>query len=168
MFMKIFDTIKMIAVLCIGTAFVGCSSNHEYAYNEKTTSIFLDQMRQIDETDSSFMDTTKVYSVAMGDSIMLSTKAENLVKNAQMDLDNLKDLQPSEEAAAFHNGVVKYLQAISDYGQTAKKLTATKVLAEKQAVVKQLALKYEALNKQPDQVLAIQKAYLGKVGLQPK
>lgn len=85
-----------------------------------------------------------------------------------MDLQNLADLKLSEDATAFHQGVVKYLQAINDYGKTAEKLVSTKEIGERKKLQQELGSKYQAINEQPDQVLSIQKEYLNKVGLQPK
>jgi len=144
------------------------SSNNDYAYNEKVTSIFLSEMKQIDETDSVFRDTLKVYAKGFGDSILLSTKAENLINNSKMDLANIADLKPGKEAVKFNEGVIAYLTAINDYGKTAQEMLQVKTTDEKKKLHNQLMLKYEKLNTYPDRLLEIQKAYLNEVGLQPK
>ncbi|QDW24647.1 hypothetical protein FFJ24_007390 [Pedobacter sp. KBS0701] len=144
------------------------SSTSDYAYNEKVTSVFLRQMRQIDETDSVFKDTSKVYIKGFPDSISLSNKAENLVNNSKMDLADMADLKPSKAAKKFNEGVIAYLTAINDYGKTAKQMLQTKTINEKKKLHDQLMLKYEKLNTYPDRVLAIQKTYLDEVGLQAR
>ncbi|WP_431291707.1 hypothetical protein [Pedobacter sp. P26] len=144
------------------------SSTSDYAYNEKVTSVFLRQMRQIDETDSVFKDTSKVYIKGFPDSISLSNKAENLVNNSRMDLADMADLKPSKAAKKFNEGVIAYLTAINDYGKTAKQMLQTKTINEKKKLHDQLMLKYEKLNTYPDRVLAIQKTYLDEVGLQAR
>lgn len=144
------------------------SSNNDYAYNEKVTSIFLEEMKQIDETDSVFRDTSKVYAKGFGDSILLSTKAENLINNSKMDLANIADLKPGKEAVKFNEGVISYLTAINDYGKTAQEMLQVKTTEEKKKLHDQLMLKYEKLNTYPDRLLEMQKVYLHEVGLQPK
>jgi hypothetical protein len=144
------------------------SSNNDYAYNEKVTSIFLEEMKQIDETDSVFKDTLKVYAKGFGDSILLSTKAENLINNSKMDLANIADLKPGKEAEKFNEGVIAYLTAINDYGKTAQEMLQAKTTDEKKKMHDQLMLKYEKLNTYPDRLLEIQQVYLNEVGLQPK
>jgi len=144
------------------------SSNNDYAYNEKITSIFLSQMKQIDETDSVFRDTSKVYVKGFSDSISLAHKAENLINNSKMDLANIADLKPGKQAAKFNEGVIAYLTAINDYGKTAQEMLQVKTTYEKKKLHDQLMLKYEKLNTYPDSLLEIQKAYLNEVGLQPK
>lgn len=144
------------------------SSTSDYAYNEKVTSIFLRQMRQIDETDSVFKDTSKVYVKGFSDSISLSNKAENLVNNSKMELADIADLKPGKEAEKFNAGIVAYLTAINDYGKTAQQMVQAKTIGEKKKLHEQLMLKYEKLNTYPDRLLAIQKIYLNEVGLQPK
>ncbi len=144
------------------------SSSSDYAYNEKVTSIFLQEMKQIDETDSVFRDTSKVYSKEFQDSISLSTKAENLINNSKMDLANMADLKPGKEAVKFNEGIVAYLTAINAYGKTAEEMLMAKTIEEKKKLHNELTLKYEQLNNYPDRLLEIQKAYLNEVGLQPK
>lgn len=144
------------------------SSTSDYAYNEKVTSIFLSQMKQIDETDSVFKDTSKVYIKGFPDSISLSHKAENLINNSKMDLANLADLKPGKAAEKFNENVTAYLTAINDYGKTAKQMLQTKTINEKKKLHDQLMLKYEKLNTYPDRVLEIQKTYLNEVGLQAR
>jgi len=144
------------------------SSTSDYAYNEKVTSIFLRQMRQIDETDSVFKDTSKVYMKGFPDSISLSHKADNLVNNSKMELADIADLKPGKAAEKFNDGVVAYLKAINDYGKTAQEMLRAKTINEKKKLYDQLMLKYEKLNTYPDHVLAIQKTYLNEVGLQAR
>ncbi|MDQ0966218.1 hypothetical protein QFZ20_001621 [Flavobacterium sp. W4I14] len=144
------------------------SSNNDYAYNEKVTSIFLQEMKQIDETDSVFRDTSKVYAKGFPDSILLSTKAENLINNSKMDLADIADLKPGKEAVKFNEGVIEYLIAINGYGKTAQGMLQAKTTDEKKKLHNQLMLAYEKLNTYPDRLLEIQKAYLNEVGLQPK
>ncbi|MBT2561481.1 hypothetical protein J7E50_11610 [Pedobacter sp. ISL-68] len=144
------------------------SSNNDYAYNEKVTSIFLQEMKQIDETDSVFRDTSKVYAKGFPDSIFLSHKADNLINNSKIDLLDIARLKPSKAAAKFNEGVTQYLTAINDYGKTAKEMLHVKAIDEKRKYYDLLAVKYEKLNTYPDQLLAIQKVYLQEVGLQPK
>ncbi|KRT14160.1 hypothetical protein ASU31_20680 [Pedobacter ginsenosidimutans] len=144
------------------------SSNNDYAYNEKVTSIFLREMKQIDETDSVFKDTSKVYAKGFPDSILLSTKAENLINNSKVDLVNIADLKPGKEAVKFNEGVIAYLTAINDYGKTAQEMLQVKTTDEKKKLHDHLMLKYEKLNTYPDSLLEIQKVYLNEVGLQPK
>ncbi|MGQ7855724.1 hypothetical protein ACUN24_15940 [Pedobacter sp. WC2501] len=144
------------------------SSTSDYAYNEKVTSIFLRQMRQIDETDSVFKDTAKVYIKGFPDSISLSHKAENLVNNLKMELADIAGLKPSKAAEKFNEGVVAYLTAINDYGKKAKEMLQAKTTGEKKKLHDQLMLKYEKLNTYPDRLLAIQKTFLNETGLQPK
>ena len=144
------------------------SNNNDYAYNEKVTSIFLGEMKQVDETNSVFRDTSKVYAKGFGDSILLSTKAENLINNSKMDLANIADLKSGKEAVKFNEGVIAYLTAINDYGKTAQEMMQVKTTDEKKKLHDQLMLKYEKLNTYPDRLLEIQKAYLHEVGLQPK
>lgn len=144
------------------------SSTSDYAYNEKVTSIFLRQMRQIDETDSVFKDTSKVYVKGFPDSISLSNKAENLVNNSKMELADIADLKPSKAAEKFNESVIAYVTAINDYGKSAQQMLQTKIISERKKLHDQLMLKYEKLNTYPDRVLAIQKTYLNEVGLQPK
>jgi hypothetical protein len=145
-----------------------CTTNNDYAYNEKVTSIFLSEMKQIDETDSVFKDTSKVYAKGFPDSIFLSHKADNLINNSKIDLLDIARLKPSKAAAKFNEGVIQYLTAINDYGKTAKEMLHVKDLREKRRYYDQLTVKYEKLNTYPDQLLAIQKIYLQEVGLQPK
>lgn len=144
------------------------SSTSDYAYNEKVTSVFLRQMRQIGETDSVFKDTSKVYIKGFPDSISLSHKAENLINNSKMKLADIADLKPSKAAEKFNEGVVAYLTAINDYGKKAKEMLQAKTTGEKKKLHDQLMLKYEKLNTYPDRVLAIQKTFLNEAGLQPK
>lgn len=144
------------------------SSTSDYAYNEKVTSIFLRQMRQIDETDSVFKDTSKVYVKGFPDSISLSNKAENLVNNSKIELADIADLKPSKAAEKFNESVIAYVTAINDYGKSAQQMLQTKIISERKKLHDQLMLKYEKLNTYPDRVLAIQKTYLNEVGLQPK
>jgi len=144
------------------------SSTSDYAYNEKVTSIFLRQMRQIDETDSVFKDTSKVYVKGFPDSISLSNKAENLVNNSKMELADIADLKPSKAAEKFNESVIAYVTAINDYGKSAQQMLQTKIISERKKLHDQLMFKYEKLNTYPDRVLAIQKTYLNEVGLQPK
>jgi len=144
------------------------SSTSDYAYNEKVTSIFLRQMRQIDEADSVFKDTSKVYIKGFPDSISLLYKAENLVNNSKMELADIADLKPSKAAKKFNEEVVAYLTAINDYGKKAKEMLQAKTTDEKKKLHDQLMVKYEELNAYPDRVLAIQKTFLNEVGLQPK
>ncbi len=147
--------------------FFSCNSSNDYAYNEKATSIFLRQMRQIDETDSVFKDTTKIYSKGFPDSISLLSKADNLVNNSEMELSDMTALKPGKEAKKFNDGVVAYLKAINDYGKTAQQMLRTNASNEKKKLHEQLMLKYEKLNTYPDRLIAIQKLYLQEVGLQP-
>jgi len=147
---------------------LSCTNTDDYAYNEKVTSIFLSQMKQIDETDSVFKDTSKVYAKGFPDSILLSHKADNLINNSKNDLIDIARLKPTKAAAKFNEGVVQYLTAINDYGKTAKEMLNVKTVDEKRKYHDQLNTKYEKLNSYPDQLLAIQKAYLEEVGLQPK
>ncbi|MBB6235754.1 ribosomal protein S1 [Pedobacter sp. AK013] len=144
------------------------SSTSDYAYNEKVTSIFLSQMKQIDETDSVFKDTSTVYIKGFPDSVSLSNKADNLVNNSRTELANVADLKPSKAAGKFNDGVVAYLTAINDYGKTAQEMLRAKNIDEKKKLHDQLKLKYEKLNTYPDRLLAIQKTYLSEVGLQPR
>ncbi|WP_293788090.1 hypothetical protein [uncultured Pedobacter sp.] len=144
------------------------SSTSDYAYNEKVTSVFLSQMRQVDEADSAFKDTSKIYSKGFTDSIFLANKADNLVNNSKMELADIADLKPGKEAKKFNDEVVAYLEAITDYGETAKQMLNSKTVDERKKLHGQLMLKYEKLNTYPDRVLEIQKTYLNEVGLQPK
>ncbi|WP_316825113.1 hypothetical protein [Pedobacter miscanthi] len=144
------------------------SSTSDYANNEKVTSIFLSQMKQIDETDSVFRDTSKVYVKGFPDSIFLSHKAENLINNSKMDLADIAALKPGEAAGKFNDGVISYLKSINDYGKTAAEMIQAKSISEKKKLHAQLTLKYEKLNSYPDRLLAIQQTYLSEVGLQPK
>ncbi|GGH04171.1 MULTISPECIES: hypothetical protein [Pedobacter] len=144
------------------------SSTNDYAYNEKVTSIFLSQMKQIDETDSVFKDTLKVYLNGFPDSIFLSNKAENLINNSKTDLADIMSLKPSKAAEKFNNDVISYLKAINDYGKTAKQMLHTQNMNEKKKIHEQLMLKYKKLNTYPDRVLAVQKKYLNEVGLQAR
>jgi len=145
-----------------------CKSTDDYTYNEKVTSIFLSQMKQIDETDSVFKDTSKVYAKGFPDSIFLSHKADNLINNSKIDLLDVARLKPTKAAARFNEGVIQYLTAINDYGKTAKEMLHVKAIEEKRKYYNLLAVKYEKLNTYPDQLLAIQKVYLQEAGLQPK
>jgi len=148
--------------------FFGCNSSNDYAYNEKVTSIFLRQMKQIDETDRVFSDTSKIYAKGFPDSIYLSNQAENLINNSEIDLQDMAVLRPGNAATKFNKGVIEYLTAINDYGKMAKQLLQAKAVAERRKFHDQLTVKYEKLNAYPDQLLAIQQAYLQEVGLQPK
>jgi hypothetical protein len=145
-----------------------CTNTNDYAYNEKVTSIFLRQMKQIDETDSVFKDTAKVYAKGFPDSIFLSHKADNLINNSKIDLTDISRLKPGKAASKFNEGVIQYLTAINDYGKTAKEMLQVKAIEEKRKYYDQLTVKYEKLNSYPDQLLAIQKVYLQEVGLQAK
>lgn len=153
--------------LPLGVLF-SCTNTDDYAYNEKVTSIFLSEMKQIDETDSVFKDTSKVYAKGFPDSIVLWHKADNLINNSKNDLIDIARLKPTKAAAKFNEGVMQYLTAINDYGKTAKEMLRVKAIDEKRKYYDQLIIKYEKLNSYPDQLLATQKAYLLEVGLQPK
>jgi len=146
----------------------GCTNTDDYAYNEKVTSIFLSEMKQIDETDLVFKDTSKVYAKGFPDSILLSHKADNLINNSKNDLLDIARLKPTKAAGKFNEGVIQYLTAINDYGKTAKEMLRVKANDEKRRYYNQLSAKYQKLNTYPDQLLAIQKVYLQEAGLQPK
>lgn len=125
-------------------------------------------MEQIDEADSVFKDTLRVYTKGFPDSIYLSNKANDLISNLQINLRNMKNLQPSKAAAKFNGGIIQYLKAINDYGKTAKQMLQAKAVDEKRKSYAQLNVEYEKLNAYPDSLLAIQQVYLQEVGLQPK
>lgn len=161
--MKIFKPLLLIAATVL---LFGCS-NQELAYNEKATSLFLQEMKSIDENNQAFTDTAKVFHPDMGDSISLNTKAENIVSNASADIQNMNDLKPSEQAKEFHQSVLDYFGKIKHYGETAQKLLAANS-NDKQALYIQLNEEYKSLDRMPDQVLEIQKAYQDKVGLKAK
>ncbi|WP_293309698.1 hypothetical protein [Pedobacter sp. UBA5917] len=160
--------IPVLLFLSLSLLFSCKSSNADYAYNEKVTSIFLREMKQIDETDSVFRDTAKIYAKEFQDSISLANKAENLINNSKMDLADIADLKPGKEAVKFNDGIVAYLTAINAYGKTAEEMLKAKTIEEKKKLHSELTLKYEQLNAYPDRLLEIQKAYLNEVGLQPK
>lgn len=145
-----------------------CGANNDYAYNEKITNVFLGQMKEIDETDSVFKDTTKIFAADFADSIILSTKAQNLISNSNIALSDVAALKPGKAAAKFNEGIVQYLKLINDYGLTAKKMLETKPVEEQKKLHAQLMLKYAQLNVYPDRLLEMQKIYLNEVGLQPK
>lgn len=144
------------------------SSTEDYAYNEKVTSVFLREMKQIDETDSVFRDTTKVYSKEFSDSLSLGHKAENLINNSKMDLADLADLKPGKAALKFNEGITAYLTSINDYGKTAREMLQAKNNSDRKKLHDELMIKYEKLNSYPDRLLAIQKTFLSDAGLQPK
>lgn len=150
--------------------FLACSGNMEYANNEKTTSLFLAQMEQIDDTHKSLTeDTSKIFnSKDMVDSVMLNNKAKNTIANSQAAIDDLKLLKPSEEAVGYMNGVLKYFTAINQYGLNVRKMLDAKTVEEKKTLFLQLDNRYKALNKMPDSLLEVQKVYFEKVGLTPK
>ncbi|WP_460679943.1 hypothetical protein [Mucilaginibacter koreensis] len=146
--------------------FYGCS-NKELAYNEKTTDLFLNEMRQIDDVQKSFADSVKVLHADAGDLISLNMKAENTQNNARQDIQNMQDLKPSDAAKNFHESVLGYFGKIQQYGITAKAMLSAG--GDKKAALYALLMnEYKALNQMPDQVLAMQKKYLDQAGLKAK
>jgi hypothetical protein len=157
---------KLLFYLTLPSVFFGCS-RQEFAYNEKATDLFLSEMKQIDEQQEVFSDSSVVFHPDAGKVISLNIKAENLINNSKRDLDNMADLKPSEPAKAFHQAVVAYFTQINQYGATAKKLLAADS-TEKRSLFLQLRRTYETINQMPDQVLAIQKKYQNEVGMKAK
>jgi hypothetical protein len=145
---------------------MGCS-NQEFAYNEKTTELFLDEMKLIDDYQETFSDSNLVFRPDAVEVISLDTKAYNLQHNSQQAIENMNDLNPSEEAKSFHEAVLAYFNKIKAYGATAKKLLAADSVA-KRPLYFRLKTEYEAINQMPDQVLSIQKRYLDRVGIKAK
>lgn len=158
--------IKPLFYLLLLFVFSACSNN-ELGYNEKTTSLFLDEMKQIDDVQTTFADSNLVLHADAGELISLNIKAENTENNAQQDIQNMNELKPSAAATEFNQGVVTYFTKIKNYGTTAKNLLSAGT-DKKRAFYLQLMKQYQDLNQMPDQILEIQKQYLNKVGLKAK
>ena len=166
---KIMKTNHLFFGFLASSFLLACGANNEYAYNEKTSSIFLRQMEQIDETHKSLLeDSSKIYKPEGTDTVFLNNKAKNTIANSQRAIEDLKLLKPSEEAAEFNNGVLQYFTAINQYGLNVRKMLDAKTVEEKKTLFFQLENRYKALNRMPDSLMEIQKTYFKKVGLAPK
>lgn len=152
----------LLCVLLLGV--MSSCSNNESAYNEKATALFLDEMKKIDDVQKTFADSNVVLHPDAGETISLTTKAENTEENAQRDVQNMNDLKPSEAAKEFHAGVVFYFTKIKNYGTTAKQLMAA-TADKKQELYDHLMNQYKELNEMPNEVLETQKQYFSKAGL---
>ena len=144
--------------------FIAGCSNAELGYNEKVTAVFLSQMNSLDEDQKIFSDTTALFHADRSDSISLDIKAENLIKNADLGLNDLASLRPSEHAKAFHAQLVQYLSKSKAYGMSIKKVLGARG-NRKEIYYQQAALQSAQLENMPDHIREIQVAYQDKAGL---
>ncbi|WP_316833044.1 hypothetical protein [Pedobacter aquatilis] len=139
-------------------------SNAELGYNEKVTSVFLNQMKNLDEDQKVFSDSTALFHADRSDSTSLDIKADNLIKNADMGLADLASFKPSENAKAFHASVTQYLNKSKQYGTTIKQILSS-AGTEKRTNYLQATQQYAELENMPDKIREIQIDYQQKAGL---
>lgn len=159
---------KNILMFAVGGLLFASCADKEYGYNEKASSIFLQEMENLDENHSAFVDTTVIYHFDEYSLHRYQSMADVTIKNANDDLLLLKELSPSEDAKPFHNGVVHYITGIADYGKLGKQIAESKDVNEQKVLLAKLENAYKNLSTKPDSILEIQRVYFEKVGMKAK
>jgi hypothetical protein len=158
--MKNIKPLFYMLLLCVISGCINPESN----YNERVTSMFLHEMKQVDDLQSSFADSSNVFHADAAGSITLDTKAQGVMNVAQRDIQSMNDIKPSDAAKEFHKGVIAYFTRIKNYCATAKQLLDASA-DKKKDIYTQLMTQYQELNKMPDQLMEVQKNYQEKIGL---
>lgn len=147
---------------------LGCKKGSEYALNEKVSKEFLVQMNALDEFDTKYFSDSSALakspsienSVEIKDALQLSENASEAMKHVHGD-------SVSPEAIPFYLAATEFIDDVRAHGELAHDFFKETDPKLRQGYFEGVLRHSKKLKTKPDSVLAIQKLYFEKVGLNP-
>jgi len=150
---------KTLLALLLSFALAACGQPGDLKYNEVVTSAFLHDVQRIDRDMKGLIngDFDPGHAAIPGTP---AKKPGDHLPELEKRLNQVQQLQHSEEAGKFASSLSRYYELQIGYYQQLQRYVETNDKVKKEALAKNLGNAYQTLRALPEQIFAVQKQFL--------
>lgn len=155
---------KILLLFLLSLTLSACSPSSDLKYNEVVTSAFLQNVQRVDQDMERLINGD--FEPGHADTLTMRTLSPAAhLGELEQNLNQVQQLQHSEEAGKFASSLSRYYELQISYYQQLKRYVETPDKAGKEVLAQNLNNTYQALRPLPEQILAVQKQFLERSGL---